>query len=317
MELDPQVVRVIEAVRRIAPERYAEVGPERAREAFGRIAAARRRKYGQEPVKSVEDGAIDGPGGKLPVRVYTPEGEGPLPIVLFLHGGGWTIGDLESYDSQARRLCNAVGAVTVAVEYRLAPEHPYPAAFEDAVAALRWTAAHAEQLGGDPSRLGLFGDSAGGNLAAAASLWAREEGGPPVAAQCLVYPSVDSTKAYPSLEEFADAPLLDKETTLWFGANYFPDFARRFEPFASPLLAERHAGLPPTVVATASHDTIRDGGEAYARALADEGVAVWHRRYEGMTHGFFAQHIVVDAAARAVEEICAAFRTFLDGAEPA
>jgi acetyl esterase len=316
MEIDPQVHKVVEAVKHISPEVYEEVGAERAREAFDRVAVARRKRYGDEPVKAVDDLRIPGPAGELPVRVYTPDAECPLPLLVFLHGGGWSVGNLDSYDSQSRRICNEIGAVTVAVEYRLAPEHPYPAAFEDAVATLRWAAEHAEQLGGDGARLGVIGDSAGGNLAAAATLWARAHGGPEITGQCLLYPGTNSTRAYPSLDEFADGPLLTRATTLWFGDNYLPDFERRFEPYASPLLAERHDGLPPAVIATAGHDPIRDQGEAYADALEAAGVPVWRRRYEGMVHGFFAQSLVVDAAARAVEEICAAFRSILEGHKP-
>lgn len=310
-ELDPQVVNVLGAVAHVAPEKYEEVGAVKAREAFDRVAELRRTVYGEEPVKSVEDRTIPGPAGDLPIRIYWPDAAGPLPIVLFLHGGGWTIGNLDSYDSQARTICNQVEAVVVSVDYRLAPEHPYPAAFEDGVATLQWVARNAADLGGDPARLGIMGDSAGGNLAATATLWARDHGGPPIKAQCLVYPSADTTKVYPSLELFAEGLLLTAATSLWFGHNYLPDYARRLEPYASPLLAPAHTGLPPAVVAVASHDPIRDQGEAYADALQAAGVPVWRKRYQGHVHGFFAMGLVVDAARDAIEEICAEFAELL------
>lgn len=311
-ELDPQIVNLIAAAAHVAPEKYEEIGAVAARESYDRIAALRTSIYGEEPVKSVEDRVIPGPAGDLPIRIYWPDATGPLPIVLFLHGGGWTIGNLESYDGQARTLCNQVEAVVVGVDYRLAPEHPYPAAFDDCVAAVRWVAAHAEELGGDPARLGLMGDSAGGNLVAATTQWARNEGGPPVKAQCLVYPSADTTKVYPSFEEFSEGLLLTAALSTWFGDNYLPDYVRRLEPYASPLLAKDHSGLPPAVVAVASHDPIRDQGEAYADALQAAGVPVWRKRYQGLVHGFFAFGLIVDAARDAIEEICAEFADLLN-----
>ena len=311
-ELDPQVVNVLGAVGHVAPEKYEEVGAAKAREAFDRVAELRRTVYGEEPVKSVENQVIPGPAGDMPIRLYWPEATGPLPVVLFLHGGGWTVGNIDSYDSQARTICNQVEALVVSAEYRLAPEHPYPAAFDDAVAALRWTAAHSAELGGDPARLGVAGDSAGGNLAAAACLWARDHDGPAIKAQCLIYPSTDTSKEYPSFTEFADGLLLTAATSRWFKHNYLPDEARAHEPYANPLLASDHAALPPAVVAVASHDPLRDSGEAYAMALEAAGVPVWHKRYPGLVHGFFGMGLVVDAARDAIEEICAEFAELLN-----
>lgn len=312
--LDPGIVRVLDALAHLNPPRYEDVGAGQARRQFEAVAALREQRFGVEPVKATQDRVIPGPAGDLPVRVYWPDvpaADEPLPVVLFIHGGGWTVGSIASYDAQARATCNRTGALLLSLEYRLAPEHPYPAALHDTIAALRWTAANAADLGGDPARIGLWGDSAGGNIAAALTLWARDNGGPPVKAQCLVYPSVDTSRTYPSYELFGESYLLTAATSLWFSTNYLPEFALRLEPGASPLLASSHAGLPPAVVAVASHDVLRDQGEAYARKLAADGVAVWHRTYPGLVHAFYALGPLSPAAQAAQDEVCAAFRELL------
>ena len=312
--LDPDIVRVLDVVAGLNAPKYQDVGAEQARRQFDAVAAVRTQRHGVEPVKAVEDRTIPGPAGAIPVRIYWPDtadGGGALPVVLFVHGGGWTVGNIGSYDAQARATCNRTGALLISVEYRLAPEHPYPAALEDALTALRWTAGHAADLGGDPARIGLWGDSAGGNLAAALTLWARDHGGPAIKAQCLIYPSVDTSRVYPSSERFAEGYLLTAATSLWFSTNYLPEYALRLEPGASPLLADSHAGLPPAVIAVASHDVLRDQGEAYARKLKADGVPVWHRTYPGLVHAFYALGGLSAAAQAAVDEICAQFRRLL------
>ena len=312
--LDPQIRRVLEAVAHIDAPRYEDVGAEQARRQFDAVAAMRTQRNGVEPVKAVEDRHIPGPAGPVPVRIYWPDttdGGGALPVVLFIHGGGWTVGNIDSYDAQARATCNRTGALLISVEYRLAPEHPYPAALEDATAALQWTAEHAAELRGDRARIGLWGDSAGGNIAAALTLQARDHGGPQIKAQCLVYPSVDTSRAYPSHQQFAAGYLLTAATSLWFSTNYLPRHELRLEPGASPLLAGSHAGLPPAVIAVVSHDVLRDQGEAYARRLEADGVAVWHRTYPGLVHAFYALGGLSAAAQAAVDEICDQFRRLL------
>lgn len=311
--VDPQVVRVLETIAHVSPPAYQDIGPQEARRQFEAVAAVRNQRHGVEPVKSVDDRVIDGPGGELPLRVYWPQdaAAGDLPVVLFVHGGGWTVGSLDSYDAQARATCNRTGAVLVSVGYRLAPEHPYPAALDDAEAALRWTGRHAAELGADPGRIGVWGDSAGGNIVAALTLRARDGGGPPIAAQCLVYPSVDTSKTYPSAEQFARGFVLTAATSLWFGDNYLPESSMRLEPGASPLLAESHAGLPPAVIAVGSHEVLRDHSVVYARKLQADGVPVWLRVYPGLVHTFYALDAVVDAAREARDEICAEFRELL------
>ncbi|HWH32631.1 MAG TPA: alpha/beta hydrolase, partial [Egibacteraceae bacterium] len=213
----------------------------------------------------------------------------------------------------ARMLANRARAVVVSVGYRLAPEHPYPAALEDALAAVTWAADEADALGADGGRLAVAGDSSGGNLAAAACLWARDHGGPTIAAQCLVYPVTDLEPDDGSWREFGQGANLDAGDMEWFNANYAADPRRRAEPYASPLRAPDLSGLPPAIVATASHDILRDQGEAYARRLEGAGVAVFARRYEGLVHGFFRFSEVSPAARRANEEICARLRALLHG----
>ena len=250
--LDPDISAMLAATPPHPP--YAEMGAEAARETF-RQAVADGRGPGWQPeaVQEVTDRTVDGPGGAIPIRVYRPHPRAEalsadsesnrlrtverLPVVVYFHGGGWTIGDLDTHDAQARMLCNAAGAVMVSVDYRLAPEHPYPAAFEDAVAAVSWAAAHAGEIHGDPARLAVAGDSAGGNLAAAVCLWARDHGGPPIAAQCLIYPVTDLHAVGGSWTAFSDEYNLAAGDMEWFNRNYAPDPASWDLPYLSPLRA--------------------------------------------------------------------------------
>ncbi|MFE1321022.1 alpha/beta hydrolase [Kitasatospora phosalacinea] len=247
-----------------------------------------------EPVGSVEELTIDGPGGPLPLRVHRPEGGTELPFLLYLFGGGWTLGSPDTSDAICRRLTNAVGCVTVSVGYRLAPEHPFPAAVHDVVAAAEWIAAHAAELGGDPARLAVAGDSAGGNLAAALTLAARERGGPALRHQLLVYPNTDHAADTPSVREHDDPLLFNRRSVAWYWGHYLADPADGANPLASPLRAPSLAGLPPATVITAEYDPLRDEGEQYAEALRAAGVPVELRRYDGMPHGFFAMAGVLD-----------------------
>ncbi|OKJ09261.1 alpha/beta hydrolase [Kitasatospora sp. CB01950] len=248
-----------------------------------------------EPVGSVEELTVDGPGGPLPLRVYRPEtGGARLPVLLYLFGGGWTLGSPDTGDAICRRLTNAVGCLTVSVGYRLAPEHPFPAAVHDVIAAAEWIAAHAAELGGDAARLAVAGDSAGGNLAAALTLAARERGGPAIRHQLLVYPNTDHAADTPSVREHDDPLLFNRRSVAWYWGHYLADPADGANPLASPLRAPSPAGLPPATVITAEYDPLRDEGEAYAQALRAAGVPVELRRYDGMPHGFFAMAGVLD-----------------------
>jgi len=264
-----------------------------------------------EPVEvaSVLNRTVPGPAGEIPVRVYTPAGGGgPLPVVVYYHGGGWVIGDLEVVDRPCRLLASAAGAIVVSVDYRLAPEHRYPAAFDDCYAAAVWVAGHAAELGADPARIAVAGDSAGGNLAAAVALAARDRGGPALAAQLLIYPVTDFDFSTESYRVNADGYLLTKASMTWFWGHYLGAQDLDKDPYACPLRADSLAGLPPAYVATSEYDPLRDEGEAYARRLAEDGVAVTAKRFDGMLHGFFWMLAATPSAAGVVDDMVAVLR---------
>ena len=265
-------------------------------------------------VAAVADQVIPGPGGKLPVRVYTPEGSPPFPIVVFFHGGGWVVGTLDTYDPLCRDLAAATPAVVVSVDYRLAPEHRWPAAVEDAYAATLWASANAAALGGAQHRLAVAGDSAGGNLAAVVALGARDRGGPPIAFQLLVYPVLDAAADTASWREYADGFYLTADGMRWYWDQYLGG-AEGSAPDASPARAAFLGGLPPALVVGASHDILRDEGEAYAARLREAGVAASASRVPGMVHGFLRWRAVTGAADAALQEAAAALRSVL-GPEP-
>ncbi|QGG93751.1 alpha/beta hydrolase [Actinomarinicola tropica] len=310
MPVDPQTQAILDLVNAAAAE-PVERTPATSREAYRGLAAT----LPPGPDVAAEDRTIPGPAGEVPVRVYRPEGDGPFPALVFLHGGGWTIGDLETHDHPARTLCAEAGVVVVSVDYRLAPEHPFPAAFDDAWAALRWVADHGADIGVDPTRLAVGGDSAGGNLAAVLALRAREEGGPALRFQLLVYPAVDMRRGteehYPSLRENAEGYLLTFDTMQWFGDNYLGDDLDRTDWRVSPLLAADHSGLPPALVITAEFDPLRDEGAAYVEALHDAGVPVTHTLYEGTIHTMYQLAPFIPAGAEALSESAEALRAAL------
>jgi len=258
-------------------------------------------------VASVANLSFPGPAGPVGLRLYRPLRAGiaeaaagdPLPVVVFFHGGGFTIGDLDTHDVPCRMLANFARCAVLAVEYRLGPEHRFPAAFEDAVAAVRWTAAHAVDLGLDGERIAVAGDSAGGNLAAGAAL-ALRGGEPRIALQVLLYPGVDMHGLWPSRAEYAKGYLLEREDMLWFRGNYLRNEADARDWRASPLLAENHSGLPPAYIFTAGFDPLRDEGAAYAERLHASGVRVTHECFEGMIHGFVTMGAALAAANHAL-----------------
>ncbi|OCC22596.1 hypothetical protein MB02_15830 [Croceicoccus estronivorus] len=239
-------------------------------------------------VSVVEDRTIPGPGGALPIRIYTPLGQGPFPVTLYMHGGGYVVGDLDTQDMIARALCAWAGTLLISVDYRLAPEHPFPAAPDDTYAALEWVAENGGELGGDVSRIALAGDSAGGNLACAAALRARDHDGPALRAVIDIYgPCTYPFAETASSREFAQGPILTQDDVAWFWEQYLADpGTQKVDPQASPVLAETLAGFPPCFVATAECDPSRDDAEAFAARLAEEGVEVIAKRYPGMVHGF-------------------------------
>ena len=262
-----------------------------------------------EAVHEVTSLMIAGPGGDLPLRLYRPSSERPLPALLYFFGGGWVLGTIDTADGVARSLANSSGALVVVPGYRLAPEHTFPAAIDDCYAALRWVAGHADEIGADPARLAVGGDSAGGNLAAAVALLARADG-PALAGQLLVYPNTDQMADDQSMRAADDPFLFNRHSVAWYRQHYLADPADAASPLASPLRAESLAGLPPALVITAEYDPLRDQGEAYARRLADDGVAVELSRYPGMAHGFFTMAGTVDASRAAITQAAACLQAW-------
>lgn len=244
-------------------------------------------------VGKVEEIEIPGTGGTIPARVYRPATDGPHGTVVMLHGGGFALGDLETHDEAARRTCAGADATVVSVDYRLAPEHPFPAGVDDAEAATRWTAQEAHDLGGDPERLVVTGDSAGGNLAAVVARRFRDRGGPALAGQALVYPVTDMRPGdrWPSRRTAATGFGLTREAMDWFGRLYLAEEAHAAHPDASPIVASDLSGLPPAFVLTAQFDPLRDEGDAYARRLAEAGVEVEHHLLPGTIHGILTNPV--------------------------
>lgn len=261
-----------------------------------------------EPVAKIEDRAIGTAGHSLPVRIYTPEGQAPFAGLVYFHGGGWVIGSIATHDGLCRSIANAAGCVVVSVDYRLAPEHPFPAATEDAYAATQWVSNHADALGMDPARIAVGGDSAGGNLAAVTSLMARDRAGPKLALQVLLYPIADYDLNTSSYRDFAEGHLLTRDAMAWFFKHYVPAEAHLEHPYLSPLRAPSHQGLPPALVITAECDPLCDEGNAYAKRLERAGVPVKWSCYPGMIHGFIRRHKLLPAGRQALDEIAAALR---------
>ena len=302
MPIDPMLLAVLEAF----PMQFDDLGAMTAQEV--RALFEQGNPPPGEDVASVEDLEVPGPDGPLPVRVYRPDGAAvPAPVVVFFHGGGWVLGSIATHDATCRGLANRTGAVYVSVDYRLAPEHPYPAAPEDCYAATCWVADHAADLGVDPGRLAVAGDSAGGNLAAVVCQMARDRSGPAIAFQLLIYPVTDlDFDRWPSLEENADGPLLTREGIDWFARHYVGTLPFTGDPYAAPIRAADLSGLPPAYVATAGHDPLRDEGAGYAEALAAAGVTVGYDNFATMIHGFVGFADVVPAAGEARDRIAAA-----------
>lgn len=258
-------------------------------------------------VHSVEDRLVPGPGGDIPVRIYRPSGN-PSPLHVHFHGGGWVIGDLETHDADCREICRGAECIVVAVDYRLAPEHCFPAALDDCYAVTCWAASNSAEIGARPGPVSVGGDSAGGNLAAAVALMARDRAAPEIALQLLIYPVTDAAMSSASYRENAEGYMLSQQMMAWFWDQYCPQAEQRNHPLASPLLATDLSGLPAALVMTAEFDPLRDEGEAYAARLAEAGVEVQVRRFDGLIHGFFSQAGIVEAAREGVELAVAALR---------
>jgi acetyl esterase len=254
---------------------------------------------------SMEDMTIPGPESEIPIRIYRPDGEGPHPALLYIHGGGWVIGGLDEYDDVCAKLASHAGCVVVSVDYRLAPEHPFPAAVEDSYAAALWLGQHTDLLNADPDRLVIGGDSAGGNLTAATTLMIRDHGGPAFAHQLLIYPAVNSPELtqYESYEENGEGYFLEYESMQWFYERYIQDPTETRNEYAFPILARDLSDLPPATVITGGFDPLRDEGIEYAERLEDAGVPVDHQHYEGMIHGFVNLSEEVDVGQEAIEHL--------------
>jgi len=282
--------------------------PAQARAAFEQM----RLPLPVEEVAHVEDRTVPGPGGAIPVRVYRPATAAtPAAALVWFHGGGWVIGSLDSHDGLCRALANKTDAVIVSVDYRLAPEARYPAAAEDCYAATRWVAENGAAIGADGARIAVGGDSAGGNLAAAVSLMARDRSGPALRHQVLTYPVTDHDFERPSYRDNAEGYLLTRGAMQWFWDHYVPDRAQRNDAYAAPLRAEKLVGLPPATVITAEYDPLRDEGEAYAARLREAGVPTVATRYDGQIHGFVSLFEVFEQGKAGVAQIAAALRAAL------
>lgn len=279
------------------------------------------------PLPSVVDKTIPGPDGPLSVRIYHPGGDQPLPVMVYFHGGGFAVGSIASHENVTRRIARDAQVVVVSVDYRLAPEHPYPAALDDAYAAAQWVSQHAAKFGGDPRRIAVGGDSAGGNLAAAVSLKARDVGEPTISLQVLIYPALSMLDEESESRQRHEGYVLSRQDMEQFRIWYLPDENQWRHPYASPLKAEELTGLPAACVLTAAFDPLRDDGEAYARRLREAGVPTVYRDYAGMLHGFLSfgdavallpggEDRLLPAAAEAYRDIATAVAQTLTTAQP-
>ncbi|MFC6835918.1 alpha/beta hydrolase [Halomarina ordinaria] len=258
-----------------------------------------------DPVGDVADFSIPGPETDIPVRLYLPEAEGPHPALVYLHGGGWVLGGLDTHDATCRGIVTRADCAVLSVDYRLAPEHPFPAALEDSYAAVEWTVENGERVDIDTDRVAVGGDSAGGNLTAGVTLMARDHGGPDVAHQVLLYPAVASPLVhdFESYEENGEGYFLETESMRWFYERYITRATDQRNEYAAPLLAADLSGLPPATVVTAEFDPLRDEGREYGDRLGDAGVPVTHHHYDGMIHGFSSMEEFVDAAGESLDDV--------------
>jgi len=305
MPLDPQVAIFLEQLRQSGAPSLCSLAPQEARA----VAQADATALGpSERVHSKEDLDIAGPSGRLPIRLYTPVQILSQGMLVYFHGGGWVIGDVATHDGLCCALANAAGCRVVSVDYRLAPEHKYPAAAEDAFAATQWAVTHAAELGADAPRVAVGGDSAGGNLAAVGALMARDRAAFRLAHQTLIYPVTNYAFDTDSYRENAEGYLLSRADMQWFWGQYLARPEQGSEAYASPLQAVDLRGLPQALIITAEHDPLRDEGEAFARRLAEAQVPVTLQRYEGMIHAFIRLLGQFDQARAALSQWAAELR---------
>jgi acetyl esterase len=304
--LDPQAKALLDMIAKSERIPYSQITPSQARAQYVEL-CRRTRKTAEWPV-SARDLELPGPAGALRARLYLPSdgGAAPPPVLAYFHGGGWCIGDLDTHDTACRQLAGEARSAVLALDYRLAPENPFPAAVEDCFAALRFLEAEGVCLGVDPRRVAVGGDSAGGNLAAVTALQARDAG-VALKAQVLIYPVTDFSAERPSHEDYAEGFLLTREAVAWFSGNYLPASARH-DWRASPMLAPDHANLPPAIVIVGECDPLRDESRDYALKLAAAGNEASFHLYPGMIHGFFTMGGAIAAADRAIAQSAALLR---------
>jgi acetyl esterase len=305
--LHPQIVRVLDAMAKAQLRPIEAMTPPQARAQME--ATARARQAEPLPVARVEERLIPGPAGEIRLRLYWPNAAGPVPAIVYYHGGGHVIGSLDTHDFIARNLCAGADALVASIDYRMGPEYKFPAAVDDCFAALQWVHTNAARLGADPGRIGVHGDSAGANLAAVVALMARTAGGPKLRLQSLVYPVGDYTLSGASYRKYAQGcGMLTPEAMAWFSRHYLRSPADAEDWRASPIKASNHAGVAPAIVVVAECDVLHDDGESYADALRRAGVPVEYREYPGMIHGFLGMVPVVDDAMVAQRQVWAAFK---------
>ena len=306
-ELHPQILRVLEVMAEANLKPIEAMSPAEARAQME--ATAQSRKAEPLSVDRVEERLIPGPASDIRLRLYWPNGTAPVPAVVYYHGGGHVIGSLDTHDLIARNLSAGVGALVASVDYRMGPEHKFPAAVDDSFAALKWVYAHGKELSADPDRIGVHGDSAGANLAAVVALMARDTGSPKLRLQSLVYPVADYRLAGGSYDQYAEGyGLLTRQSMVWFRNHYLRSPQDAEDWRASPIKASSFAGVAPAIVITAECDVLHDDGEGYAEALRRAGVPVEYKEYSGMIHGFFGMMPVVDDAMNAQRAVWAAFK---------
>ena len=305
--LHPQIQQALKAMKDAGLRPIESMTPAEARTQMELTAAAR--KGAPLPVRRIEERMVPGSADQIRLRLYWPTKAGSVPAITYYHGGGHVIGSLDTHDAVARNLCAGAEALVASVDYRLGPEHKFPAAVEDAWSAFAWLHANAASLGADPTRLGVHGDSAGGNLAAVVALMARDAATPQLRLQSLVYPIVDYGLHGASYASFADGyGMLTRDAMTWFQKHYLRDPADAADWRASPVCASSHAGVAPAIIITAECDALRDDGASYAETLRRAGVTVEHHEFRGMIHAFFSMAPAVDDAMNAQRLVWTAFK---------
>lgn len=301
-ELDPQLADLLRELEDSGTPKLQTLQPAEARQVFSNGVELLTAK-GADVDRSV-DGRIATKNGSLPVRIYYPErdSDSPAPLVVYFHGGGWSFGSIDTHDSVCRTICSGASCIVASIEYSLAPEHKFPRAVDDAIEASNWARGSAQEIGADPTRIVLAGDSAGANLAAVAALAARDQGYTDIICQLLIYPATDQSMSCSSHQKFGDGYRLTRSLMIWSSTNYLRDGPDIMDPRASPLFATDHSGLPPAIIITAGFDPLRDEGAAFATKLEEAGVEVEYRCFDNLIHGFVTLTGVVDAAGLALDE---------------